>query len=136
MEWRKGSYVLTDDASRVDVSSVHAWLQSTYWAKGRSREVVEETVRNSLCLSLFAGERQVGFARVVTDRATFAWICDVFILSEMRGEGLGKWMMECVVDHPAIQHAKQILMTRDAHGLYARYGFEPAEVMLRPKRRG
>ncbi len=134
MEQRHGRYFLTDDSSRVDVTTVHAWLTETYWAQGRSKEVVAESVANSLCFSMFDGDEQIGFARVVTDRCTFSWICDVVIRSDIRGEGLGKWMMACVVDHPSIRETLQILSTRDAHGLYGRFGFEMAEMMRRPRR--
>jgi GNAT superfamily N-acetyltransferase len=98
----------------------------SYWAAGRPLGVVRRAVESSLCFGLYAGGQQVGFARVVTDRATFAWLYDVFVLEGYRGRGLGKWLVECVVAHPALQGLRRLLLaTRDAHGLYERYGFRP-----------
>jgi GNAT superfamily N-acetyltransferase len=119
-------YTITDDRNRVDLAVVHGYLsRSSYWAIGRPLETVRRSVENSLCFSVFspAGE-QVGFARLVTDHATFAWLCDVFILEEHRGRGLSKRLMEAIVSHPDLATIKRIaLRTRDAHGLYRPYGF-------------
>ena len=94
----------------------------SYWAQGRSFEAVQKSVEHSLCFGVYAGRQQVGFARVVTDYATFAWLCDVFILESHRGKGLGKRLIECVVAHPELQSVRFMLATRDAHELYRRYG--------------
>jgi len=131
MEWHKGAYVLTDDSDRVDVEAVHAWLTATYWAKERSKDVVRQSLSGSLCLSMFEGAQQVAFCRAVTDGLTHAWITDVVVREDMRGRGLGKWMLSVLVDHPVIRDTSQLLGTRDAHGLYARYGFVRGEYMRR-----
>jgi N-acetylglutamate synthase-like GNAT family acetyltransferase len=129
-EWRKGEYTISDDPSRLDLDVVHGFLSGeSYWARGRSRERVERAVEHSLPFGVYRADgRQVGFARVVTDRATFAWLADVFILPEERGRGLSKWLVECVLAHPELQGLRRwLLATRDAQELYRRYGFtEPA----------
>ena len=131
MNWQRDEYELTDDKTRLDLDAVCAWLNGTYWAAHRPREVIEQSLQHSVCFGLFHGERQIGFARAVTDRATFTWICDVVIAAEHRGRGLGKWMMECVLAHPELQTASQVLGTRDAHTLYERFGFQRTEYLKR-----
>ncbi len=133
MQWEKGDYVITDDQSQADIDFVHSSLNTTYWAENRSRKVVEKSLENSVLLSLYLGERQIGFTRIVSDFATFAWVCDVFIHPDQRGKGLGKWLMECVVAHPAMDVSQQVLATRDAHGLYEKFGFQVREMMFRRK---
>jgi GNAT superfamily N-acetyltransferase len=126
MEWRQGEYVITDDPARVDLDALHAFLVTAYWCEGIPREIVERSVRNSLNFPLFHGSRQVGFARVVTDRATFAWVADVYVLPEERGRGLAKWLMSVVTGHPSLAGLRRwTLATRDAHGLYQQFGFTP-----------
>jgi GNAT superfamily N-acetyltransferase len=123
-EWRRGAYLMTTDKARLDLKVVHSFLKTSYWAAGISADVVMRSVENSLAFGLFEGAEQVGFARVVTDYATFAYLADVFILESHRGRGLGKWMMEIVFSHPDLQGLRRwMLATRDAHGLYRRYGF-------------
>jgi GNAT superfamily N-acetyltransferase len=119
-----GAYVISTDPARLDVGFIHDFLaSSSYWAQGRPLDIVQKALENSLCFGVYQGTEQVGLARVVTDYATFAWLCDVFIAEAHRGHGLGKWLIECVVTHPDLQRLKQILLaTRDAHGLYRRYG--------------
>ncbi|MCI0397525.1 MAG: GNAT family N-acetyltransferase [Chloroflexi bacterium] len=131
MEWQKGKFLITNDPQRVNLDLVCELLAQSYWAPQRPREIIAKSIHNSLCFSVYQGERPVGFARVVTDRATFAWICDVIIHPDFRGHGLGKWLMACVVAHPDLQGTQQILKTRDAHSLYERYGFERHECMRR-----
>lgn len=126
MRLERAGYLLTTE--RVDVDAVHAYLHRCYWSPGIPREVVARAVEGSLCFSLFhregAREAQVGFARVVTDRATFAYLADVYVLEAHRGKGLSKWMMEAILAHPELQGLRRwVLMTKDAHGLYAQYGF-------------
>ena len=106
---------------------LHDFLANrSYWATGRPLEVARRSLENSLCFGLHEQGRQVGFARVVTDRATFAWLCDVFVLEAYRGQGLSKWLLECVMNYPALQGLRRVLLgTRDAHSLYERYGFTP-----------
>jgi GNAT superfamily N-acetyltransferase len=119
-------YTITTDPARLDVDAIHAYLARSYWAEGIPRELVQRSIDNSLCFGLFDGMRQVGFARVITDRATFAYLCDVYVLEEHRGAGLGKWLIETVMSHPEVQGLRRwMLMTRDAHGLYAQHGFTP-----------
>jgi len=124
-----GEVEITTDHSRVDVDVVHKFLsESAYWARGRPRATVERSIRNSLCFSVFCDGQQVGFARVVSDRAVFAYLMDVFILPAWRGRGLSKVLMAAVLAHPDLQGLKLFLLrTSDAHGLYAQFGFEPID---------
>ena len=108
----------------MSLAAVHAFLTNSYWAAGIPLETVEHSIRNSLCFGIYRGNRQVGFARVITDRATFAYLGDVFVLPEYRGQDLSKWMMECIMAHPELQGFRRwSLLTRDAHGLYRQFGF-------------
>jgi len=131
IEQRRGEYTLSTEKSRLDLLVLHEYLSRTaYWALGRSHETVGKSIEHSLCFGIYAQDgKQVGFARVITDYATFAWLCDVFVLESHRGKGLGKWLVEAVVNHPDLQGIKRILLaTRDAHELYRRYGgFEMLE---------
>lgn len=124
---RRGDFLISTDRALLDRSLIHDFLANrSYWAAGRPRDVVERSLENSLCFGLYECGRQVGLARVVTDRSTFAWLCDVFVLEEYRGRGLAKWLIECVVAHPELRGLRRLLLgTRDAHGLYERYGFAP-----------
>ena len=127
-KWRRGAYLVTTDKARLDLEMVHGFLKTSYWASGISADVVMRSVKNSLAFGLFRGDEQVGFARVVTDYATFAYLADVFVLEPHRGQGLGRWMMEVVFSHPDLQGLRRwMLATRDAHGLYRRYGFTELE---------
>lgn len=131
MEWTRDQFRLTDDKSRLDMDVIVALLQSTYWAAERSRDQIEISLAHSLCFGMFETDRQIGFARAVTDHATFTWICDVVIAQEHRGRGLGKWLIECMLQHPALQTTMHVLRTRDAHGLYQAFGFERTEYLRR-----
>jgi GNAT superfamily N-acetyltransferase len=136
-EWRRDEYVVSTNKDRLDYNFIHEFLStSAYWAKDRSFEIVRKSLDNSLTFGLFAGEKQIGLARVVTDYATFAWLADVFIIPEHRGLGLGQFLVESLVSHPELQGLRRwILATRDAHELYRKYGFselaEPARWMER-----
>ena len=124
-------YTVSTDQSRLDLPMIHAFLsQRSYWAKGRSLATVKRSVSNSLCFGLYnAAGRQIGFARVVTDGAVFAYILDVFILEGFRGRGLGQHLMAQVMAHPDLQGLQRIMLaTQDAHGLYAKYGFRPTVI--------
>ncbi|NBD11709.1 GNAT family N-acetyltransferase [Corallococcus sp. Z5C101001] len=123
----EGGFFVSDDAARIDLDVVHGYLTRSYWSPGISRSMVEQALRNSLVFGLYGADGiQVGFARVVTDRATFAYLCDVFILESHQGQGLGKRLMEAVMAHPDLQGLRRFLLaTRDAHSLYARHGFTP-----------
>jgi len=127
-EWRRDGYLISTDPSMLDIEAVHGFLQRSYWAADRPLETVRRSVEHSLNFGLYqAGDpRQVGFARVVTDFATFAWLCDVFIDEAHRGHGLGVWLMETVAGHPRLQGLRLWLLgTRDAHSLYEKAGFKP-----------
>jgi GNAT superfamily N-acetyltransferase len=133
-EWQQGGYVVSTDKQRIDLNAVHDFLANrSYWAKGRTLDIIRRSIDNSIVFGLYAqdaagADRQVGFARVVTDYATFAWLCDVFVSETSRGNGLGKWLIQCVVAHPELQNLRLwLLATRDAHGLYAKYGFKVVE---------
>jgi GNAT superfamily N-acetyltransferase len=122
---RRG-YRLSTDSASMDVDAVHAYLSRSYWAKEIPRELVAKSVRESLCFGIFQGDAQVGFARVITDRATFAYLCDVYVLEDHRGHDLGKRLMEAIIAHPDLQGLRRIVLaTRDAHGLYEKFGFTP-----------
>ena len=124
--WKQNNLIVTTDPGRQDVDAIHAFLTHAYWCEGIPRETVERAVKHSLCFGLFDDAAQVGLARVVTDSATFAYLCDVYVLESHRGHGLGKWLVECVMAHPQLQGLRRFnLATRDAHQLYARFGFQP-----------
>jgi GNAT superfamily N-acetyltransferase len=131
MEWERNGFCISDDPIRLDRDFIVESLQSTYWAGGRPRETIEQSIRNSLCFGLYEQDRQVGFARVVTDACTFSWICDVIIAPEYRGRGLGTWLVRCVTEHPIVKPTMQLLGTRDAHGLYEKFGFTRREMMIK-----
>ena len=124
LEIARGDYTISTDKARLDLELVYDYLShQSYWATGRPRAAVQASIEHSLCFGVYTREQQVGFARVVTDYATFAWLCDVFVLESHRGQGLGKWLVECAVAHPALQTLGLFLLaTRDAHELYRRYG--------------
>ena len=122
--YKKDDFTVVTDPSKLDVAAIHGYLSRAYWSEGIPRHTVEKAIANSLCFGLFRGEQQVGLARVVTDRATYAYLCDVYVLEEFRGKGLGAWLMECVMSHPDLQGLRRFsLATRDAHGLYKKFGF-------------
>jgi GNAT superfamily N-acetyltransferase len=125
-EWRRGDWVISTDPSRLDRSLVARFLAGSYWAKGIPQEVVDRSIENSLCFGLYYGQKQLGFARVITDFATFAYLADVFVVETSRGEGLGVWLMEVIMGHPSLQNLRRwMLVTRDAHGLYEKFGWRP-----------
>jgi len=125
MEWVRDEFVISTDKDRLDVDLISKFLlEESYWANSRSPEQMSRAIENSLCFGVYFGEKQVGFARVISDFATFAYLGDVFILNDFRGRGLSKWLMETVVSHPDLQGLRRwILATRDAHGLYEQFGF-------------
>jgi GNAT superfamily N-acetyltransferase len=129
VEWRRGGYEISTDPQRLDLDLTHRFLsEEAYWSPGVPREVVQRAIDGSIVFGLYHDGKQVGMTRVVTDRATFAWVCDVFVLADERGKGLGKWLMECVKSHPDLQGLRRwLLATSDAHGLYAQYGFTPVD---------
>jgi len=122
--WNRDDYTISTDQARLNVDAIHAFLSQSYWATNIPRDVVERSLRNALCFGLYRDDAQVGLTRVVTDRATMAYVGDVYVLPEHRGRGLSKWMMECVLAHPDLQHLRRwMLITKDAHGLYRQFGF-------------
>jgi GNAT superfamily N-acetyltransferase len=131
MEWTKDSYRISTEKSRLDLEVIYGFLQTSYWGSSRSREQITKTMETSVCFGVFQGTRQIGFGRVVTDEVVVSWLGDVFIIPEFQKRGLGKWLMECIVSHPTIRKTKCLLGTRDAHGLYAKYGFKRQELMSR-----
>jgi GNAT superfamily N-acetyltransferase len=129
-------FEISTDPARLDVDMLHRFLSTSYWGQGRSRDVVERSIRNSICLGAYQGDRQIGFGRVVSDRAVFAYLADVFVQPEFRGRGVGKALVRAAVDHPELQGLSVFLLrTRDAHGPYRRFGFvalrAPDEMMGR-----
>ncbi len=122
---RVDGFIVTTDPGRFDLDAIHGFLSGSYWAEGIPRETVAASIRGSLGFGLFDPEgRQVGFARAITDGATFAYLADVYVLEELRGRGLGTFLMECVMEHPSLQGLRRwALVTRDAHALYRRFGF-------------
>ena len=130
MERRQDGFLVSDDPSLVDLDVVHGYLSRSYWAANIPREMLARAIEHSLCFGVYeeASGRQVGFARVVTDRATYGYLADVFVLEEYRGRGLSKLLMSTIMDHPGLQTLRTFtLATRDAHGLYKQFGFTPLE---------
>jgi GNAT superfamily N-acetyltransferase len=126
-EYQRGKYVISADPDRLDLDVIHGFLTNCYWAKGIPRETVARSIEHSLCFGIYDGSgSQVGFARVISDFATIAYLGDVFVLDSHRGRGLSRWLLECIMQHPALQGMRRwILLTRDAHGLYSKFGFTP-----------
>jgi len=126
-ESRRGEFLVSTDLSRLDLDVIHGFLTNCYWAKGIPREIVARSIEHSLCFGIYDGSgAQVGFARVISDFATIAYLGDVFVLESHRGRGLSRWMMECIMQHPRLQGLRRwILLTRDAHRLYEKFGFTP-----------
>lgn len=131
MIWKWQAYELTDDRARMNFDVVFELLARTYWASDRPRDLQRRAFDHSICFSLFKGDMQIGFARVISDWATFAWVADVIIDPDHRSNGLGKWMIECLLQHPAMETRSQWLATKDAHTLYERFGFIKAEALRR-----
>ena len=120
------NYEISTDSRRLDVAFIHDFLRTSYWARDIPREVIERFIRHSLCCGAFCDRQQVGFARAVTDRATFAYIADVFVVPEHRRRGVSKLLLRALLEHPELQGLRRFLLaTKDAHGLYAQFGFQP-----------
>lgn len=132
MEYKRDNFTISDDPSHLDIDSICDFLSRAYWAEKRSRAVIERSIKHSLNFGVYDGKRQIGFARVVTDFAIFAYLCDVFVHEDYRGQALGKWMMESILAHPELQGLRRwCLLTRDAHGLYNQFGFTELSDPLR-----
>ena len=125
-EWCREDFVISTDRNKIDLKIVHDFLTHSYWADGIPIDMVHRSIDNSLCFGVYHQTQQIGFARVITDYATFAYIGDVFIVERYRGHGLSKWLMQVISDHPKLQGMRLwLLATRDAHDLYVQSGFMP-----------
>lgn len=123
---RRGEYTITTAKDRLNLDAIHGYLTTSYWSPGVPKETIARAIANSLCFGLFHGPHQVGFARVITDKATFAYLSDVYVLEPHRGKGLSKWMLEVIRDYPELQGLRRFMLaTSDAHGLYSQFGFTP-----------
>jgi GNAT superfamily N-acetyltransferase len=124
MEWKRDGFTISTDRTRLDRAAIHEFLRGSYWARGIPRDLVDRSIENSLCFGLYEGDRMIGFARVISDLATFGYLSDVFVLKSHRGRGLATWFMESVMTHPDLQGLRRwMLATADAHGLYRKVGF-------------
>ena len=133
LSWTRDGYEITTDRARMDVNAVHRFLsEESYWARNIPRDVVERSMRGSICFAIVRDVELAGFARVTSDRATVAYLGDVFVLPAHRGKGLSKWLMECIGNHPELQGLRRwMLATSDAHRLYAKFGFTPLKASER-----
>ncbi len=130
--WSKGEFEISTDPSRIDVAAVHGFLTTSYWATGIPLDTVRRSIQGSICFGIYRGRQQAGFARVISDRATFAYLADVFVIQGFRGHGLAKWLMQCILAHPELQGLRRwSLVTRHAHRLYEQFGFS---VVRNPER--
>ena len=126
LEAQRENLLISTDPARLDIDAMAELLTRAYWAKGRTRQVIARYVQHSLVFGLYDGNKQVGLARIISDYTTFAWLCDVYIHEDYRGRGTGQWLMQTILSHPDLQGLRRfVLVTSDAHGLYAKYGFTP-----------
>ncbi|MBX7151762.1 GNAT family N-acetyltransferase [bacterium] len=127
MEYYKNEFTISTDKRKLDIETIHGFLTTSYWAKDITPTIVLRGIEHSLCFGIYDGSKQIGFARVISDYTTFAYLADVFVIETYRGRGLSKWLMECIMNYPDLQGLRRwMLMTRDAHGLYEQYGFQIA----------
>ena len=126
-EWQRGGFVISTDRAKMQIDVIHDYVsKQSYWMPGIPKSRVQRIIDNALNFGIFDGPRQIGYADVITDFATFAYLANVFVLEDYRGQGLSKWLMECILAHPDLQDLRRwTLLTADAHGLYKQYGFEP-----------
>ncbi|MDH5479916.1 MAG: GNAT family N-acetyltransferase [Nitrosomonas sp.] len=126
VKWQRDDFTITDDFSALDITLIHDFLRHSYWAKEIPRETVVRSLEHSICFGMFYKDKQIGFCRVVTDCATFAYLADVFVMETFRAQGLGKWLVDCVLAHPDLQGLRRwMLSTLDAHWLYEKHNFVP-----------
>jgi N-acetylglutamate synthase-like GNAT family acetyltransferase len=124
MNFIKDRFVISTEKEKLDIDFIHSFLTRSYWAEGISKEIIKRSIDGSLCFGVFENGKQIGFARMITDKATFAYLADVFIIEEYRGLGLSKWLMEVIMSHPDLQGLRRMMLaTRDAHSLYEKFGF-------------
>lgn len=125
-EWHKDDYLVSTDKEKLDLKAIHRYLTRSSWAKGIPLDIVSVSVENSLNFGVYHNQHQIGFARLITDHATFAYLCDVYVLEDYQGEGLGRWVMECVHSHPVFKLLRRIMLfTTTAPWLYKKFGYEP-----------
>jgi GNAT superfamily N-acetyltransferase len=129
MNWKYKEYIITDDRLKANPDSIKKLLSKSYWAENRDIRTIKKTIENSICISIYLDNEQIGFARIVTDYAVFAWIADIIIEESHRGKGLGKEIMRIIQEHSLIPNSVQVLRTKDAHGLYEKFGFKKCEFM-------
>ncbi|MEO8664115.1 MAG: GNAT family N-acetyltransferase [Ignavibacteria bacterium] len=132
--FRKDNFLISTDRSKLIIKDIYGYLSKSYWAKNRPLKTLKIAIKNSLCFGMYYKNKQIGFARLITDYATFAYLADVYILEEYRGKGLSKWLMEVILNYGEVQDLRRwFLATRDAHGLYKKFGFtslkEPEKLM-------
>ena len=125
MEWRRDEFWITDDLDRLNLLVVGDLLRETYWAADRTQETVAKSARNSFNLGLFRCDEQIGYFRLITDKTSYGYLCDVVVTEKWRGKGLGKWMLECILNHPELKTCRIDLVTKDAQEFYRQYGFGP-----------
>lgn len=130
MEWKKEQFRIVDDSAEINVDFVSHLLAETYWGDYRPRAIIEQLIQNSLCFSLFSGQQQIGFARVVSDYTVFTWIDDLVIVDAYRRQGLGEWLLNCILNHPSISQTQFVLQTRSAYRLYEKFGFVVSDKLL------
>ena len=122
----KDAFTISTEKSKIDIDYVHGFLTHSYWSPGIPLETVKRAMENSLCFGVYDNDKQVGYSRMITDQATFAYLADVFIDENSRGKGLGKWLVKTILAHPGLQGLRRMMLaTRDAHSLYAQFGFTP-----------
>lgn len=124
-EYRKDPFLISTDPNRLDIDSMHAFLTRSWWAEGVGRETVARAVTNSLCFGIYDGAKQIGFGRVISDFATYAYICDDYVLEDYRGKGIGSWLMQCILGHPDLQGLRRWTLIAQEPRLYAKFGFKP-----------
>ena len=128
MDLQKDSFTISTSKEKLNISYIHQFLAQSYWAENIPIEIVQRSIEGAVCFGVYDGDQQIGFARVITDKATVAYLADVFIDEQYRGRGLSKWLMKTIMSHPELQGFRNwFLGTRDAHGLYAQFGFSPLE---------
>ena len=130
MEWTRERYKIVDDPAEINLDFVSSLLAETYWGHRRPRAIVEKLIQHSLCFSLFSDQEQIGFARVATDYTVFSWLSDLVIADAYRNQGLGKWLLTCILNHPAIFQTQFVLQTSSANQLYERFGFESNDQLM------
>ena len=130
MEWHRDEFTITDDRNKVQAEGVAELLSRTYWGHKRPRQVVEKLIPNSFCFSLLRNGEQIGFARVVTDFTVFSWLSDLVINDHYRGKGLGRWFLDCILNHPEIAGTQFVLQTTHGHALYKKFGFQGSEKLM------